>query len=94
MSVVCMPIDAKEANEASVVALKAKAHKWTGVWRKIHAATEAGQFCTSIVLSDLAGESTELAQFIKAMAAFGYTVQPNSNMSTAGTWCWIEWECV
>lgn len=91
MSTIYEPVRAKEAIEASVFALKAKAHKWTGVWRKIHAATEDGQFCASIVLSDLAGESTELAQFIKAMETFGYTVQPNSNMSTAGTWCWIEW---
>ena len=91
MSIVYMPIDAKEASEASVVALKAKAHKWTGVWRKIHDTTEAGQFCTSIVLSDLAGESTELAQFIKAMETFGYTVHPGMNSGPASTWCWIEW---
>ena len=86
-----MPIDAKEATEASLVALKAKAHEWTGVWHKIHAATEAGHFSTSIIPSDFDGDDVCMNDFRQAMHTFGYQTRVYHDDSGKPVWCWIEW---
>ena len=91
MSTIYEPVSAKEANSTAEVALKAKAHKWAGVWCKIHAATEDGLFCTSVSLSDFDSEAPSIDQFIKAMEAFGYAVQPDLNIAKESIWCWVSW---